>query len=320
MTGPKSFDVTDAAYFDGDTPVSRALTRLTLEEGDLCLTLVDGTHIRWPAGDVRRVSDLAGKGHASLRWTGDPLARLYTPNPFIANDLPAVDRRAPPEGRGRLAMWALAAVAAVVLQIFVLIPLMANQLASFIPPAGEKALGEATLSQIQEILDDTGVGQIPVCEAEDGVAALKSMEVKLSEASGLTDEFTVLVLDHKMVNAFALPGGFIVFFRGLIEEADKPEEVAAVFAHEMGHVVSRDPTRHALRSAGSIGVLGLLFGDFAGGAAVLLLAEQLINAHYSQGAETAADVFATDVLLAAGVSPAALGDFFERLRKKHGDS
>ena len=84
------------------------------------------------------------------------------------------------------------------------------------------------------------------------------------------------------------PGGRLVFFRGLLEEAENPDEVAAVLAHEIGHVVYRDPTRDALRSAGSLGVLGLLFGDFAGGTVALFIANQLINASYSQAAEARA--------------------------------
>ena len=82
------------------------------------------------------------------------------------------------------------------------------------------------------------------------------------------------------------------------------------------HVISRDPTRHALRSAGSIGVLGLLFGDFAGGAAVLFLTERLISAQYSQKAEIGADTFAHGVLEQAGINPGALGDMFENMRAK----
>jgi len=68
--------------------------------------------------------------------------------------------------------------------------------------------------------------------------------------------------------------GYVVFFRGLIDTTECPEELATVFAHEIGHVEARDPTRIALRSAGSIDVLGLLFGG-RGGALVLLLANGL---------------------------------------------
>jgi len=112
----------------------------------------------------------------------------------------------------------------------------------------------------------------------------------------------------------------VVFFNGLIQEAGRPEEVAAVFAHEIGHVAARDPTRIALRSAGSIGVLGLLFGDFAGGALVLFLAEQIIQADYSQEAEAGADTFAYAVLLDAELPPSAIATFFERLQGGDSDA
>ena len=200
-----------------------------------------------------------------------------------------------------------------------LVPRLADQLAVFIPPEGERALGEVTLEQIRSALDQTGMAPVPLCEAPEGVAALNAMTDRLTDGQTMPLEITVSVLDHEMVNAFALPGGQVVLFRGLIETAETPEEVAAVLAHELGHVVSRDPTRHALRSAGSIGVLGLLFGDFAGGAVVLFLAERLIDAQYTQAAEAGADAFAHDLLLAADVAPGALAEMFRRMRELGGE-
>ena len=123
-----------------------------------------------------------------------------------------------------------------------------------------------------------------------------------------------------MINAFALPGGYVVFFDGLIQAAGSPDEVAAVFAHEIGHVAARDPTRIALRTAGSVGVLGLLFGDFAGGAVVLFLANRLVQAEYTQDAEASADAFAHERLRDAGLPPSALAGLFRTLRKEYGDS
>ena len=93
-----------------------------------------------------------------------------------------------------------------------------------------------------------------------------------------------------------------------------------MLAHEIGHVVNRDPTRNALRTTGSVGILGLLFGDFAGGAVMLMLAERLVSAQYSQDAETKADEFAADTLSHAGLSPDALATFFTRLQKQGGDA
>lgn len=312
-----------SAYFDGDSPVPRRVTLIVdhvagiLEIG---LPGSDAAGLRWPLDEIRQLEDTAGRDGVILRWTGDPLARLHLADASILQHMPHLTRRSPPKGRMRLAAWALAAVAGVALQIGVLVPLLADRLATFVPPAGERALGEATFGQIREALAGAGLPPLDTCDNADGLAALETMLVRLGVPRGTEDAIKVFVLDHEMVNAFALPGGYVVFFRGMIDAALSPNEIAAVLAHEVGHVENRDPTRHALRSAGSIGILGLLFGDFAGGAAVLFLTEQLISASYSQSAEAGADEYAYGALEAADVSPAALGDMFDRLRVKYGDA
>lgn len=176
-----------------------------------------------------------------------------------------------------------------------------------------------TLNQIRNALDETGFGELPFCENPKGLAALAKIQSALEANADLPVDITVHVLDHPMINAFALPGGTIVFFNGLLQASESQTEVAAVFAHEMGHVEARDPTRIALRSAGSIGVLGLLFGDFAGGTVVLFLTERLIQADYTREAEAGADVFAHDLLLRTGLPPSGIATFFERLQGENGD-
>jgi Zn-dependent protease with chaperone function len=312
-----------SAYFDGDAPVPQRVTLMVdRAEGVLKIGLPDSEHaeVRWPLGAIRQLDDTAGLDGVILRWTADPLARLHLRDPKFLYAMPHLKRASPPKGRGRLAAWAVGAVAAVALQIGVLVPLLADRLATFVPPAGERALGEATFDQIRAALAGTGLPPLPVCEGAAGMAAFEEILVALGVERGTDAAIKLFVLDHEMVNAFALPSGYVVFFRGMIDAAQSPNEIAAVLAHEVGHVERRDPTRHALRSAGSIGILGLLFGDFAGGAAVLFLTEQLISASYSQGAETGADEFAYGMLEEAGISPAALGDMFERLRDEYGDA
>ena len=308
-----------AHFFDGDVPVPHDVDP-RVEGTALQVTLEDGRSINWPLEEIRLVQDSAAATNAVLRWTKDPLARLILRDSALLRQMPKLNRSAPPKGRARLAAWAVAAVAAVALQIGVLVPLLADNLARFIPPEGERALGEATFGHIRTALDETGLNPVPICDGAEGQAALEALVGRLSVQQDLRQQVTVSVLDHQMVNAFALPGGYVVLFRGLIEAANNPDEVAAVLAHEVGHVVSRDPTRHALRSAGSIGVLGLLLGDFAGGAVVLFLAERLISASYSQEAESNADAFAHAALEAARISPGALGDMFSTMRDKHGDN
>ncbi|PWL37208.1 M48 family metallopeptidase [Marivita sp. XM-24bin2] len=317
---PDRFSAT-ATYFNGSRS-SAATVALTIDEDTQSLVglVQDGTEIHWPLTDIRQAPDQAGGDQMVLQLCDDPVQRLVLSDFELAQRLPNRKKRPKITKRGPLIGWAMAAVASVGLIIFVLVPAMANQLARFIPPEGERALGEVTLQQIRTALDQTGLNPVPVCSSPEGLAAREKMEERLQSALPETQSLHVSILDHEMINAFALPGNYIVFFRGLIEKAETPDEVAAVFAHEIGHVVSRDPTRHTLRSAGSLGVLGLLFGDFAGGAAVLLLAERLIEAQYSQEAEADADVFAHSVLVDAKIAPEALATMFERFRDMGGEA
>jgi predicted Zn-dependent protease len=122
-----------------------------------------------------------------------------------------------------------------------------------------------------------------------------------------------------MVNAFALPGGHIIVMRGLIEMARAPEHLAAVLAHELGHVAQRDPIVQALRAAGTAGLLSLVLGDATGGTVLALAGETLITAKNSRAVEARADDFALAQLAQAGVSPEALAEFFELLLEEMGD-
>lgn len=304
-------------YLDGDHPHPVWVRFIYDDAAGALRILTPGQPLIWPYDDLRGLPDQASNDQMVVRLATDPVARLVISDAddqlLIRSRAKRLSKRTTHVRRGRLFGWALAAVASVALIIFVLVPVMADQLAEFLPPEGEKALGDATFEQIRTALDDTGFAGLQICDAQDGLAALQKIEDRLVADFDLPTPLTVHVLDHPMVNAFALPGGYVVFFDGLIQEAETAEEVAAVFAHEVGHVVARDPTRIALRSAGSIGVLGLLFGDFAGGAVVLFLAEQIIRADYTQEAEAAADTFAHTMLLDTGLPPSAIATFFERL-------
>ncbi len=310
----------DALHVDGRRAQP---TRVRLRFDDAGQRLTSDSGLRWPFADLRALRDQADPARVILRLAGNGTERLMLSDPeairLIRTRAPDLWKRPPVPGLWRLWAWAGAAMASVALIIFVLIPVMADQLARFIPPRGERALGEATFQQVRRALDQRGVGGLRVCTRPEGRAALDNLVARLTDEADLPAELTVHVLDSELVNAFALPGGIVVLFDGLIDAAGTPEEVAAVLAHEIGHVAARDPTRIALRSAGSIGVLGLLLGDFAGGAVVLFLANQVIQADYSRQAEAAADAYAGDLLVEAGLPPSAIADFFQRLQARGGE-
>ena len=141
----------------------------------------------------------------------------------------------------------------------------------------------------------------------------------LQHGQKFPNSIRVGVVDHKMINAFALPGGHIIVMRGLIEMAETPEQLAAVMAHELGHVAQRDPIVHALRAAGTAGLLSLIIGDATGGTVLALIGERLITAKNSRDVEARADDFALAQLAKAGVSPEALAEFFELLLQEMKD-
>jgi predicted Zn-dependent protease len=124
--------------------------------------------------------------------------------------------------------------------------------------------------------------------------------------------FQLMVVEDEAVNAFALPGGFVVVNSGLLERAETGEEVAAVLAHELSHVTLRHSTR---RIAGSLGVraaLALVLGFVDLGAPAYTLA-YLADLGYGRDQEREADEQGQALLERAGISPIGMATFFERM-------
>lgn len=74
---------------------------------------------------------------------------------------------------------------------------------------------------------------------------------KLAEVCDRKDIiFQFRVLDNEKKNAFALPGGYVYIFKGLLEKLDNDDEIAAVLAHEMGHICARHSVKRLQSSFG----------------------------------------------------------------------
>ena len=122
-----------------------------------------------------------------------------------------------------------------------------------------------------------------------------------------------------MQNAFTLPGGRIVFMRALIEQAQSPDEVAGVLAHEMGHVAHRDAMRAVIHAGGISFLVGTLLGDFTGAGALVIGSKFLLTSRYSRRNETEADAFAIAVMTKAGGDVGALAQFLRRVARTPGE-
>jgi len=321
-----------ARYFDGRS-AGRHDVDLVLDEvgGQLVFdgpTLADGPQ-HWPFARLRAQRDHARKGGLTLMLhapTGDEAprdpARLTLTDAGTIARLrrlcPDLDKRDLHPGTwGRIAKRGALAVAAVGLILFVILPRMADTLSDLIPIEREIAFGKAVTAQMEQALGAGRAGGL-TCDDPDGQAALARMLDRLTAGRELQYDLQVVVFDHEMVNAFAAPGGQVVILRGLLDEASGADAVAAVLAHEIGHVERRDATRHALRAAGSAGVLSMVLGDVTGGAFAVFLGERLIQSSYSREAEAGADRFALEMLNAARVDSSGMAEFFDHIGEMEG--
>jgi Zn-dependent protease with chaperone function len=241
------------------------------------------------------------------------LARLEIADEALRDE---VVRRCPrlDEGTGasrralpKILAWSLAAGASLVATVVVLVPVAADLLAPLVPIPVERRLGAAVDNQVRAVFGRE------TCANPAGQAALAKLVDRLEGVAALPMPIVVAVLPSDIPNAITLPGGRIYLFDGLLRKAENPDEVAGVLAHEIGHVAHRDVMRALIQTGGSAFLLGLLFGDVAGGGALILVARKLIDAAHSREAETAADGFAADAMLGLGRSPKPLGAFLLRI-------
>jgi len=124
------------------------------------------------------------------------------------------------------------------------------------------------------------------------------------------------IVDLTMVNAFTFPGGSIVVTRGLVEKAQRPEELAGVLGHELEHVARRHVMAQVVRSVILTTGWQLTAGDFAGLMAIdPSTTLEIASRRFSRDAEKEADEGALRRLQHANLSSRGLSDFFARIER-----
>ncbi|HYH07928.1 MAG TPA: M48 family metalloprotease [Thermoanaerobaculia bacterium] len=120
--------------------------------------------------------------------------------------------------------------------------------------------------------------------------------------------WTFTVLDSPIVNAMALPGGYIYITRGMLERINSEDELAGVLGHEVAHVTARHSAQQISRS--QLAQLGMVLGAVIAGPEALQqygqLAELgigLLFQRYSRAHETQADLLGTGYMAAARYNP-----------------
>lgn len=176
-------------------------------------------------------------------------------------------------------------------------------------PSDEKQIGlrehPKILAQFGGVYDDP--------KAAGYVASIGGRLAAASETPSLG--FTFTLLDSPIVNAFALPGGFVYISRGLMALAGDEAELAGVLGHEIGHVVARHSAQRqsqAMLAQLGVGLLGVVGGrestQLAGTVAGLYLRG------YSRDQELEADMLGVRYLRRTGYDVGAMASFLERMR------
>jgi beta-barrel assembly-enhancing protease len=135
-------------------------------------------------------------------------------------------------------------------------------------------------------------------------------------------DWKVFVIDDpKSVNAFAVPGGRIYVYTGLLMAAKNEAQVVGVLGHELGHVVGRHTARRLVYAYGFNAVAGIALGQnpnqLAEIAAALVGGGTLLA--YGREMENEADEFGARYAHYADYDPNQLAEFFRLLSEKSPD-
>lgn len=141
------------------------------------------------------------------------------------------------------------------------------------------------------------------------------------QARGSEFPFNFTVLNDPQVNAFALPGGPMFIFTGLVKASDTEGQLAGVMAHEMSHVILRHGT-HQASKANLIQLPAMLAGAVLGEGSLLGTLTNLVGSgvllKFSRSAEEDADALGAQMLAAAGYNPMEMASFFNKLAAQGG--
>ncbi len=190
------------------------------------------------------------------------------------------------------------------------IPRLANEAAEIAP---QGLLDEISAGAL-EAFDDSLLGQSQV--NDESRQWLQTEFEKMTADYSDEYRFNLIFRQGKAVgpNAFALPSGDIVITDELIEMAEHGDEVLAVLAHEIGHVVNRHSLRHLFEDSMLAALLFGITGDtssFAQTAAALPVL--LVSTSYSRDFEREADQFALETMARHGIERQHFANILSRI-------
>lgn len=183
-----------------------------------------------------------------------------------------------------------------------------KEFTAFLPASQEASVGASEHENVQKTYGNFIQG--PIADYVNRIGQ------KVAANTERTDvQYKFFVIDSPIVNAFAVPGGYIYISRGLLALANSEAELAGVIAHEIGHITGRHAASRM--SQGVLVGLGAAILSAATGSSALGQAanvgSDLYIKSYSRGQENQADELGVRYLSRAGYNPDAMAGFLRSL-------
>lgn len=293
----------EGRLYDGVDALAHPV-EVAVEDGELRLSQSGGWNDAIAASLLKRVD--GPKGELRLARTDRPGWRLALPA-SAADEFGPLLGRADRYGRwiDRIGLGPAAAIGALVTAAVVGIGYTAPRfLAPIVPPSWERNVGAG-------LFGDFGENR---CRNAKGQEALERLVERLSPgATRGPDALRIAALDIPIYNAAALPGGYVVVFKPMINESE-PDALAGILAHEIAHVRRRHVTEALIRELGIGALIRLFAGDLGASA------QQLVALSYTRRNEAEADGDAIAMLRRANISPQPTADLFAKLAGEEGQT
>ncbi len=169
----------------------------------------------------------------------------------------------------------------------------------------EKELGQLLWESIKDTQQEVTDKEV--------VAPVDSILTKLCQSNEIERKKIKLhIVEDGNVNAFALPDGYMVINSALIEQANSPEELCGVMAHELAHIELRHSMNKLVKELG----LATLIGFMSGNGNIAQVVHHLSSTAFSRQTEEEADLKAIEYLTHAQVSAEPLATFMYKMSER----